>query len=67
VHFEIYYDMLLGTIIMSSLQTESGIGNVYQRLQKSELHELYPGDQFVIGLLEFQTQRFNTGIVSEIG
>jgi len=40
---------------------------VYKMLFEHEHHNLQPGDSFRIGSLEFLTERFNTGIVSDIG
>ena len=37
------------------------------KLDKTEEYVLQPDDAFRIGLLEFQVQRFNTGVVSDIG
>jgi hypothetical protein len=33
----------------------------------NENHNLQPGDSFRIGTLEFQIERFNTGIICDIG
>jgi len=40
---------------------------VYRRLDTGEEFILEPDDAFRIGTLEFQVQRFNTGVVSDIG
>jgi hypothetical protein len=40
---------------------------VYKRLFDGESYNLRPGHAFRIGTLEFLTERFNTGIVSDIG
>ena len=40
---------------------------LYKMLFETEYHNLQPGDAFRIGSLEFITERFNTGIVSDIG
>lgn len=40
---------------------------VYKRLFDGENYSLRPGSAFRIGTLEFLTERFNTGIVSDIG
>jgi hypothetical protein len=36
-------------------------------LLDSESYNLQPGDSFRIGTLEFLIERFNTGIISDIG
>lgn len=36
-------------------------------MRPNEEYALAPDDTFRIGLLEFQTQRFNTGVLSDIG
>ena len=40
---------------------------LYKMLFQTEYHNLQPGDAFRIGTLEFLTERFNTGIISDIG
>ena len=40
---------------------------LYQRLKMAEQYVLRPGSAFRIGLLEFHVERFNTGIVANIG
>ena len=40
---------------------------LYKMLQPQEHHNLQPGDAFRIGTLEFVMERFNTGIISDIG
>lgn len=40
---------------------------VYQRLFDTESYSLRPGHAFRIGTLEFLVERFNTGIISDIG
>jgi hypothetical protein len=65
-HFEICYDY--NTLIIRNLNLicwESC--GVYRRLFDSENYILRPGHAFRIGTLEFLVERFNTGIVSDIG
>lgn len=40
---------------------------LYKKLLKGEEKVLQPADAFRIGKLEFVVERFNTGIVSDIG
>lgn len=40
---------------------------MYRRLFDGENYALRPGHAFRIGTLEFLVERFNTGIVSDIG
>jgi hypothetical protein len=40
---------------------------LYKRLYNDEEYSLRPGNAFRIGTLEFVVERFNTGIVSDIG
>jgi len=40
---------------------------LYKMLFEKEHYSLQPGDAFRIGLLEFLTERYNTGIVSDVG
>jgi hypothetical protein len=40
---------------------------VYKRVFNDELYCLRPGNAFRIGTLEFLVERYNTGIVSDIG
>jgi hypothetical protein len=67
-HFEIDYDKIRGTVILrnSNLNTQESCG-LYKMLFDHENHNLQPGDAFRIGTLEFLIERFNTGIVSDIG
>ena len=67
-HFEIDYDKIRGTVILRNLNldTEQSCG-LYKMLFDHENHNLQPGDAFRIGSLEFLIERFNTGIVSDIG
>lgn len=67
-HFEIDYDKIRGTIVLRNLNlnAEESCG-VYKMLFTQEHHNLQPGDAFRIGTLEFLIERFNTGIISDIG
>lgn len=40
---------------------------LYKMLQQPECHNLQPGDAFRIGTLEFICERYNLGIISDIG
>lgn len=40
---------------------------VYKRVFDDEMYCLRPGNAFRIGTLEFLVERYNTGIVSDIG
>jgi hypothetical protein len=40
---------------------------LYKKLFNHEFYNLQPGDAFRIGSLEFLCERFNTGIISDIG
>jgi hypothetical protein len=40
---------------------------VFSRLAGDEKRELLPGDHFMIGSLQFEVNRFNIGIVNDIG
>ena len=67
-HFEIDYDKVKGTIILRNLQLQSNTScGLYKMLFDHESYNLQPGDSFRIGTLEFLIERFNTGIVSDIG
>lgn len=65
-HFEILFSD--NTLILRSLNniSEESCG-VYMRLFPEETFSLKPGNAFRIGTLEFCVERFNTGIVSDIG
>lgn len=67
-HFEIDFDRVLGTLKLRNLclDTEQSCG-LYKMLFDTEHHNLQPGDAFRIGSLEFLIERFNTGIISDIG
>lgn len=49
-----------------NMNTETSCG-LYKMLFDTEQHNLQPGDAFRIGSLEFVTERYNTGIISDIG
>jgi len=67
-HFQIDYDKVTGTIMLKNLNLDSTQScGIYKMLFEHEYHNLQPGDSFRIGSLEFLTERFNTGIVSDIG
>lgn len=67
-HFQIDYDKIKGTLMLRNLNLdpEQSCG-LYKMLQPQEHHNLQPGDAFRIGTLEFVVERFNTGIISDIG
>mmetsp|Transcript_29349 Transcript_29349/g.44235 ORF Transcript_29349/g.44235 Transcript_29349/m.44235 type:complete len:238 (+) Transcript_29349:671-1384(+) len=67
-HFEVDYDKIKGTIVLRNLNlnTDHSCG-LYKMLLESEAHNLQPGDAFRIGTLEFIIERFNNGIVCDIG
>lgn len=44
-----------------------GGASLFRKLRPNEVHNLVPDDAFRIGSLEFCAQKFNTGIVQEIG
>ena len=67
-HFEIDYDKVGGGIMLRNLNFDSKKScGVHKMLNTTECHNLQPGDAFRIGTLEFVVERFNTGIVSDIG
>lgn len=41
--------------------------NIFSKLLVKEKRELLPGDHFMIGNLQFEVNRFNVGLVSDIG
>ena len=67
-HFEIDYDKIRGTIVMRNLNlnTDQSCG-LYKMLFDGESHNLQPGDSFRIGSLEFLIERYNAGVISDIG
>jgi hypothetical protein len=68
MHFEIDFDEVRGTIVLRNLCLDTDKScDLYKRLFESESHNLQPGDAFRIGTLEFEIERFNTGIISDIG
>ena len=65
-HFEILFDN--NSLIMRNLNLSCWDScGVYRRLFDQENYILRPGHAFRIGTLEFLVERFNTGIVSDIG
>ncbi len=65
-HFEIVFDN--NTIVLRNLNMNCWEScGVYRRLFDQESYCLRPGHAFRIGTLEFLVERFNTGIVSDIG
>lgn len=67
-HFEIDYDKVSGTIILRNLNFDTNKScGLYKMMFANENYNILPGDAFRIGSLEFLTERFNTGIVSDIG
>jgi hypothetical protein len=65
-HFEILFDN--NSLIMRNLNLSCWEScGVYRRLFDQENYILRPGHAFRIGTLEFLVERFNTGIVSDIG
>ena len=67
-HFEIDYDKESGTIKMRNLcREEKNPVGLYKMLLNNEAYNLLPGDAFRIGFLEFEVERYNTGIVSDRG
>ena len=49
-----------------NLNSDQSCG-LYKMLFDGEHHNLQPGDSFRIGTLEFLIERYNTGIISDIG
>lgn len=67
-HFQLVYDPVLCSLLIKNICMDSNEScGVYRRLEKDEEFVLEPDDAFRIGTLEFQVQRFNTGVVSDIG
>ena len=65
-HFEIVFEN--NTLIMRNHNLDCWESSgLYKRIFDSEIYNLRPGDAFRIGTLEFLVERFNTGIVSDIG
>ena len=65
-HMEIVYDH--NTLVLKNLNLNSTEScGVYRRLFEGEAYSLRPGNSFWIGTLEFLVERYNTGIVSDIG
>lgn len=67
-HFEVDYDKSQGSIMLRNLNLdpEQSCG-LYKRLFENESHNLQPGDFFRIGSLEFSVDRYNVGIMRDIG
>lgn len=65
-HMEIAFDH--NTMILRNLNLNLWEScGVYRRLFEEEKYNLKPGHAFRIGDLEFVMERFNTGIVTDIG
>lgn len=67
-HMALYFDSLSCSLVLNNqnIDCEESCG-VYRMLKKEEDFRLSPDDAFRIGSLEFQVQRFNVGVVSDIG
>jgi hypothetical protein len=67
-HFEIDYDRKCGSLMLRNLNldTKESCG-LYKMLLQNEGFNLQPGTAFRIGSLEFVVERFNHGIISDIG
>ena len=67
-HFEIDFDQVLGALKLRNLCLDPEVScGLYKMLLGHESFNLVPGDAFRIGSIEFEIERFNTGIVSDIG
>ena len=65
-HFEIDYES--NTLVIRNLNLDCWEScGVYRRIFDDEEYILRPGNAFRIGTLEFMVERYNTGIVSDIG
>ena len=65
-HFEIEYSN--NTLMIRNLNLDCWEScGLYKRVFEDELYCLRPGNAFRIGTLEFLVERYNTGIVSDIG
>ncbi len=65
-HFEIEYGN--NTLLVKNLNLDCWEScGIYRRVFNDEEYCLRPGNAFRIGTLEFMVERFNTGIVSDIG
>ena len=65
-HFEITFEN--NSLFLRNLNLNSWEScGVYRRLFDGEAYSLRPGNAFWIGTLEFLVERYNTGIVSDIG
>lgn len=65
-HFEIVFEKNTLLMINSNLNCGESCG-LYKRIFEDEMYCLRPGNAFRIGTLEFFVERYNTGIVSDIG
>jgi hypothetical protein len=65
-HFEVVFDNNTMTMRNLNLDCLESCG-LYRRLFDNEAYNLRPDTAFRIGKLEFLVERFNTGIVSDIG
>lgn len=65
-HFEIVYDNNSLVVRNINLDCWESCG-LYRRVFDDESYCLRPGNAFRIGTLEFLVERYNTGIVSDIG
>ena len=65
-HFEIVYENMTVIVKNLNLNCEESCG-LYKRIFEEELYCLRPGNAFRIGTLEFLVERYNTGIVADIG
>ena len=41
--------------------------SAYFKLYPDERHMIHPGDIFQMGLLQFAVERFNTGVIADVG
>ena len=67
-HMQIFFDSHSCSLVFSNANldpTESC--GIYRMLEKNEDYKMNPDDAFRIGTLEFQVQRFNAGVVADIG
>jgi hypothetical protein len=65
-HFDI--DFSSNSLIMRNLNLDCAEScGIYKRVFDDELFCLRPGNAFRIGTLEFLVERYNTGVVSDIG
>ena len=65
-HFEIVFES--NTLMLKNLNENCAEScGVYRRLFDQEICILRPNNAFRIGTLEFLFERYNTGVVSDIG